>query len=289
MTEPFILTDGHFYKNDEKIFTSGIPGQILFTEKIRSVRNRLMFWEEQVELIRIQLGLLNEECSAVTGNKGEELRRQTERALVKNKLYRDALVHISFFKNGDKVSYLIRTEKTGPDEYELNDSGLLLDLSPAIYKSRSSLSSLRIGSEPFWRILTSGKSSVLNETILQNQEGCLLEAPERNLFLIRGNEIITAAPETGIYISPARSTICQICHDLQLSFTEKQFLPEEMLLLADEVFLAGAVHGIQWALGFEKKRYLSKTVRIIHEDFIKKTVKRDYPGKPGQFSFILSK
>ena len=286
MTEPFILTDGRFYKNDEKIFTPGIPEQILFTEKIRSVRNRLMFWKEQLELIDMQLRLLNKECYIVTNRHGEELRRQTERALVKNKLYRDALVRISFFENGNKISYLIRTEKTGPDEYELNDNGLLLDLSPLVYKSKSSLSSFRIGSEPFWRTLASKRSAVLNETILQNQEGCLLEVPERNLFLIHGNEVITAAPETGVYLSPARNTISRICHDLQINFVEKQLLPEAMLFMAEEVFLAGAVHGIQWALGFEKKRYLSKTVRMIHENFIKKTVKRDDPGKPGQFSFI---
>jgi len=270
MDGAFILTDGHFSKSSDKIFTSDIFEKLLFIEPVRSIRNQLMFWNEHMMLINFHLQLLNRQTPAFLTHDAKELKRQVERTLVKNKLFKSARIDLFFFKNDEKTGYAVKTTAIDSSGYELNQEGISLALFHKITKANSPLSSLRAGSEPYWNILQAYKPSATTELILQNTGGCLLEVPERNLYLIRENQVHTTAPESGAYISPAKKVIQQICEEKKLPFMEEQRLSADDLLGVDEVFLAGSLHGIQWVKGFEMKRYLSKITREIHQAFLHK-------------------
>ena len=271
MDGAFILTDGYFSKNNDKIFTSGIFEKLLIREPVRSIRNQLMFWNEHMMLINFQLQLLNRQIPVFMTHDAKELKRQVERTLVKNKLFKSARVDLFFFKNDEKTGYAVKTTDMESAGYELNQEGISLAPFHKITKANSPLSSLRSGSEPYWNILQAYRPSATTELILQNTEGCLLEVPERNLYLICKKKVHTTAPESGAYISPAKKIIQQICEEKKLPFIEQLYLSPDDLLGADEVFLAGSLHGIQWVKGFEMKRYLSKITREIHQAFLHKT------------------
>lgn len=260
----FDLIDGQFLKHGDKIFDTDIPDILLFSESIRAIRNRLMFWNEHMALINLQFQLLNQELPGFMKNDARELKRQIERTLVKNKLFKSARIDVFLYGNNKHISYLVRTRAIDSTFYELNHEGIGIEPFKRTFKAGSPLSSLRMGSDPYWKILRAFQS-FLTEPVLLNEKGCLLEAPERNLYLIQGMKVHAVAPGSGVYIDPARETIRKICEKAGLSFLEDEFLDEDDLLQADEVFLAGDLHGIQWVKGFGMKRYLCKTVRKIND------------------------
>lgn len=261
----FDLIDGHFIKQGEKVFGTEIAEQLLFTESIRAIRNRLMFWDEHLALMNLQFQLLNRKLPDFMKNNARELKRQIERTLVKNKFFKSAGIDVVLFENNRQISYLTRTRNIDSSFYELNHEGLIIDTFKRTVKASSPLSSLRMGSDPYWKILRAFQSSLTTESVLHNEKGCLLEAPGRNLYLIQGMNLHTVAPGSGVYIDPARDTILKISEKAGLSFQEDEFLDEDDLLHADEVFLAGDRYGIQWVKGFGMKRYLNKTVRKLND------------------------
>lgn len=259
------LIDGKFIKKGERVFGTEIPEQLLFTDSIRAIRNQLMFWNEHLALVNLQLQLLNLELPVFMKNEAKELKRQIERALVKNKLFKSARIDLYLYSGDQTISYLIRTGAIDSTRYELNQEGLVLVPFKKTFKAGSPLSSLRMGSEPYWKILKAFQSSSYTEPLLENEKGCLLEAPERNLYLIQGMNIHTVVPGSGVYIDPCRETIRKVSEQAGFSFYEDEFLDEEDLRQADEVFLAGDLYGLQWVKGIGKKRYLNKTVRKLNE------------------------
>jgi branched-chain amino acid aminotransferase len=260
------LIDGQFVKQGDKIFGTEIPEYLLFTESIRAIRNQLMFWNEHIALINFQFQLLNKELPGFIKNDARELKRQIERTLVKNKLFKSARIDLFFSINNNTISYRIRTIAIDSTFYELNKEGIIIEVFKKIFKANSSLSSLRMGSDPYWKILKASQSSLNTEAILENGKGCLLEAPERNLYLIQEMNIHTiASGGSGVYIDPSRETIKKISEQAGFSFHEDEFLDEDDLRQADEVFLAGDLHGVQWVKGFGKKRYLNKAIRKIND------------------------
>ncbi len=259
------LIDGKFIKQGERIFGTEISEQLLFTDSIRAIRNQLMFWNEHVALINLQLQLLNQELPVFIKNEAKELKRQIERTLVKNRLFKSARIDIYLYSGNQTISYLIKTRAIDSTSYELNHEGIVLELFKKTFKASSPLSSLRMGSEPYWKILKAFQSSLFTEPILENEKGCLLEAPERNLYLVQGMNIHTVVPGSGVYIDPCRETIRKISEQTGFSFHENDFLDEDDLHQADEVFLAGDLYGIQWVKGIGKKRYLNKAVRKLND------------------------
>jgi branched-subunit amino acid aminotransferase/4-amino-4-deoxychorismate lyase len=259
------LIDGQFIKQGERIFGTEIPEQLLFTDSVRAIRNQLMFWNEHLALINLQLQLLNQELPVFMKNEAKELKRQIERTLVKNKLFKSARIDLHLYTNNQTISYLIRTKAIDSASYELNYEGIVLEPFKKTFKADSPLCALRMGSEPYWKILKAFQSSSFTEPILENAKGCLLEAPERNLYLIQGMNIHTTAPGSGVYIDPSRDAISKVCEQAGFSFHEDEFLDEDDLLQADEVFLAGDLYGIQWVKGIGMKRYLNKKIRKLNE------------------------
>lgn len=265
MSSPFILIDGQFFRNEDRLFSLDETRQILFTETIRAIRDQFMFWDDHLALINLQLNLLNIKTPVFLKEGARELKRQMERMLVKNKLYKSALIDISFYRNDSKVGYILKTTGLGETSYELNKDGLTLELFDKFNKAVSSISLLRIGSELYWRCMTQGMAN--NEFLLQNNNQCLLETPGKNIYLIKGNDILTPAPETGVYINPSKRIIRQLTENSGCNFLEVTHISTDDLKVADEVFLASDTYGINWVKAFEMKRYFNKRIKVISEEF----------------------
>jgi branched-chain amino acid aminotransferase len=95
----------------------------------------------------------------------------------------------------------------------------------------------------------------LDDCILVNEKGHLVESVHSNLFLLRDESIYSPATEEGcipgvmrkILKSCIPSTGKKIITDIPLVVSD--------LLSADEVFLTNAVDGIRWVGAFREKRY----------------------------------
>jgi len=268
----YILFNGIFYKNEDKLFTAGIFEKFLFKEEIRASHNHLLFWKEQIEQINRQLKLFHIKKSSPTEKGGTELKRQIERSLTKNKLFKNALVNVYFFKNDSDIEYLIKEEKITFEKKSISANGLFLSMDSSHIKNISMLSLYETGSKTFWDYARIDTLSSL-EPIMQNQEGNILEVPGKNIFIVNGNNIYTPNITEGAFRSPAFPLVKEICRELKMDFIEDKKITENDLTNADEIFLASHIKGIQWVKGLDDRRYFFNKTRQIACLFQKKIEK----------------
>jgi len=78
-----------------------------------------------------------------------------------------------------------------------------------------------------------------DEALLLNQQGYIAEGSGQNIFIVKDEKIYTNGINASILMGITRSTIIQICKNLDYS-VQITDLTEEMLLSADEAFFTGS-------------------------------------------------
>jgi branched-subunit amino acid aminotransferase/4-amino-4-deoxychorismate lyase len=263
----YVLVDGQFHLADEAQVPAKLLDSLLFREKMRAIRNAIPFWYKHLEIFGIKLKLLGQSIPPFLQYNGKELKRQVERMLVKNKLFKSALVDFYLFKTESGFSYLLKVDAMQSTSYELNEAGLTLGIFDKITKGTSPLSSFDLGSEPFWKLLHLAGKDEFDELILMNHDSSLLEAPGKNIYFLKGNDLFSPSPEMGAYCDVSQSTVQQICANVKLGFHFKDDLKEDFLLQSDEVFLVSSLDGIEWVKSYKNKRYHNKMVKLVNAEF----------------------
>ena len=267
----YILVDGSFCKSDEYRITSAEAEALHFSQKFRVIRSKLPFFAESLELIRLKLLYFNQTYPEFTSNDGAALLRQIERTLTKNKHFLGAVVKLTFRFIASKVHYTIQSEVIEPVAYEINTKGLYTEIITPIQKSISSLAALSLGSEIYWDIASCHKKeSTADELLTINTLGNIIEAPESNIYLILGNQVIGVGANQGAYQDITKPEMLSIFEELNLKYTEDIAITEDVLRSAEELMLVNSIKGVQWIIGFEEKRYFNHTTRKINELFQKR-------------------
>jgi len=274
MTEGnYILVNGSFVPVPGYRISLKESDGFLFIERIRAVRSAFPFFRETLEMIRQKLSIFNQSFPELTENDGAELRRQMERTLTKNKQFLGALISIRFWISDQKIKYSIQSTKHENVGYGLNDKGLYVAVFDTVRKSVSSLSNTSLGSEINWRIAGNyPKDVATDEFLLLNTDGQIIEAVGSNVYLIKGNIVKGASVYHGAYADISRPLVLNVFNKLQLSYYEKDGITDQDMKDADEIFLANAIDGIRWVVGYEGKRYFNNTIRKINELFVRSLV-----------------
>ena len=262
----FILKNGVFVAAAEMLLPVGDAETLLFSEKIRAIRNVFPFFGETLELLLLKFRIFNEPAPVVLAYGGRDLKRQMERLLVKNKLYKSAIVSIYFFRNKQEIDFIISAELLETFEFEMNAKGLLVDVFDKMNKAVSSLSNLSFGSEMLWKIVASHlPGSGCDEFLIVNSEGKIIESTGKKLFMIKDGNITGVSASAGAYMDVAGRVVPAIAEKIGLSYSETDGFTAGQLQHADELFLLDAVWGVHWILGFREKRYYSMKTRQIGE------------------------
>ena len=264
----YILVNGSFMPTEENqisLIESEAPH---FCEKFRAIRATFPFFNETLELIQLKLLYYNQLFPEFTTDNGSGLKRQLERTLTKNKHFMGALVKLTFRFNGQKVHYTLQSERTETIGYELNEKGLYVEIFNPIQKSASSLSGLSIGSEIFWNIATCHlKESTADELLILNTSNGIIEAPESNIYLIKGKTVRGVSSEQGAYIDLTKPFMLELFNILGLGYTENDEITKTDIYEAEELLLVNSINGIRWVIGFEEKRFFNNTIRKISDLF----------------------
>lgn len=263
----YILVDGTFVLTAEYRLTIAEAQELHFSEKFRSIRSAIPFFSETLELLRLKLLYYNQVFPEFTTDNGAGLKRQLERTLTKNKHFMGAIITLTFRFSGQKVHYSIQSEKTEPVGYELNEKGIYIEIINPIQKSVSSLSSLALGSEIYWKIAACHiKESTADELLIVNTSNCIVEAPESNIYLIKGKRVKGTSSDDGAYTDITKPRMLEIFNRLNLNYFEDK-ITEIDLREAEELLIVNSIKGIRWVIGFEDKRYFNQTIRKINEQF----------------------
>jgi branched-chain amino acid aminotransferase len=140
-----------------------------------------------------------------------------------------------------------------------------VELYQDIRKPINKLSTLKTANSELY-VLASLHAKAMNvdDAILINQNGNVIEATGSNLFAVKNGVLYTSPVSEGCVSGVMRSVIMEVAQANRIAVYEVP-LPMSILLNSDEIFLTNAVKGITWVAAYRQKRYFSQTARKLNE------------------------
>ena len=160
----------------------------------------------------------------------------------------------------NKLSFIAEIEKSN-NGFLFNKNGLKLGVFKEIRKDKSKFSNYKTTNAAIY-VLASifAKESSLDDCLLLNIEDNIIESSNSNLFIAKGDRIITSPLSGGCVDGTMRKFIKN-----QFDVLEKSITKED-LFSADEVFLSNAIEGVKCVESFEEKKYQShKIARLVFD------------------------
>lgn len=193
--------------------------------------------------------------------------------VVANGSVSDARIRLSIFRNDggwympetNSVSYTIELTKLEEQNYQLNAKGLLIDVYTAFKKSTNALSSLKSANGLLYVLAGIHRKELkLDECLILNEQGQIIEAISSNLFAVKNGVLYTPPVSDGCINGVMRNKIIEIAQENRIAVYEIAVM-QSVLLAADELFLTNAVHGIRWVVAYKQKRYFNSTAKKLVE------------------------
>lgn len=181
-----------------------------------------------------------------------------------NKFYQGSRVRLTVYREDGGLYtpesncpiFCIEVEVLDTNAYQINKKGLLLDIYPELTKESNVFSAYKINSLPYVLAGTYRKLHQLDDCVLLNASGNVVETIASNIFIIISNRIITPHVSEGCINGVIRQILLGLKNIENMQVTEAAIEPGH-LLMADEIFLTNAIVGLQWVVAFKDKRYYS--------------------------------
>lgn len=273
----YINYNGEFFNEDEAIFTvknrAFRYGDALF-ETIRVINGKPCFMEDHFNRLEKGMEILKMKSSV---NLFDELKKQIIALIKKNNITKGGRIRLTIFRTGEGFytpekegrSYVIEATSINHNEYTLNERGLNVDVYNDFKRCRTDLSKIKTANN-IPQVLAGiyKKENNLDDCLILNDQGRIVEAISSNVFLYKNNNIYTSAIEEGCVEGVMRKQIIEISKIMGINIFEGM-LTGGMLLQADEMFLTNAINGIQWVSSYRTKRYSNNSIKEILEQLNK--------------------
>lgn len=174
-------------------------------------------------------------------------------------------VRLQVFRDGgglyspvnNDAAYFLEVDQL-EEESKDKKSGLIVGLYDQHYKAASSLSHLK-SSNALIFVLAGlyRKEKGLDEVVILNQDGLICETLSSNIFVSYQNTLYTPALSEGCVAGVMRRVVMHLAEELEIPVVEAR-VDAALLEAAEEIFLTNAIKGVQWVMGYKKKRYFTK-------------------------------
>lgn len=184
-----------------------------------------------------------------------------------------ARLRLSVFRNNggyyapetNDASWLLELWPMEHDQYMINEKGISIELYQDIRKPINKLSTLKTANSELYVLASLHATAMgVDDAVLINQNGNVIEATGSSLFAVKNGVLYTAPLSEGCVAGVMRSMIMEIAQANRIAVYEVP-LPLSILLNSDEIFLTNAVKGITWVGAYRQKRYFSQTARKLNE------------------------
>jgi len=269
----YINFNGFLYKEDEKVFTVGNRGfkygDALF-ETIRIVDGKPCCLEDHFIRLKKGMSVLKMHSANISFN---DLKAQIIKLIEKNHLKKGGRIRLTVFRSGEGLytpenegkSYVIEAEPLSDNDYVLNENGLSIDIYNDLKRTRNILSQIKTTNNiPHVLAGIYKKEQGLDDCIVLNDQGRIVEALSSNIFLYKNNNLYTPSLDEGCMDGIMRKQVLKIAKEMKINVFEGM-VNGSMLLQADELFLTNAIKGIQWVVSYKQKRYFNKATKQILE------------------------
>lgn len=274
MSQQYILYNDVFHHVDAPIITAENRafryGDGLF-ESMRMIDGKLQFAELHADRLSAGMKLLKIDGHALMD--AYFLKQKASDLAKRNRWAGNARVRLSVYRSGaglytpehNKNGYLLEGNALASNSYELNKKGLIVNLFEDLTKPINKLSALKTANALVY--VMAGlfkKQNKLDEAIILNDKGFLCESISANIFVVYNKKIYTPALTEGCVAGVMRNAVLYIAKTNNIEVIEAEINPK-ILIEADEVFITNATKGIQWVMGYGRKRYFDKISKQLSE------------------------
>jgi len=267
----YINYNGFLYMDDEKVFNvknrAFKYGDALF-ESIRIIDGEPCYLEDHFIRLKKGMTVLKMRSANISFN---ELKDQIAKLIEKNHINLGGRIRLTVFRSGNGLytpenegkSYVIEAAPYKDNNYLLNDKGLNIDVYNELRRHRNILSQIKTTNNiPHVLAGIYKKENDLDDCIILNDQGRIVEALSSNIFLYKNNNLYTPSLDEGCMDGIMRKQVLSAAKQMNINVFEGM-LNGSMLLQADEMFLTNAIKGIQWVVSYRQKRYFNKATKEV--------------------------
>ena len=194
------------------------------------------------------------------------IRQHVTQLVKRNKLQGAARIRFNVFRDGaglyspetNRAAFLLEVDPLNAKVNSHNSAGIIIDIFKDHKKPINDFSQIKSNNALLY--IMAGiyrKNHGLDDVILLNENGLLCEASGSNVFIWYRNTLYTPAISEGCVDGVMRRVVMEVARENDIDVIEAQINPE-ILNEAEELFLTNAVHGMQWVLGYQKKRFFNR-------------------------------
>lgn len=172
-----------------------------------------------------------------------------------------------YLPQNNTVSFLIKASVLENKEYSLNGQEYEVDLYKDFYVTKQLLSSIKTTNR---LINVTGSiyahENGLDNCVLLNDSKNVVEALQGNIFMLKGNKLITPPVSEGCLNGVMRKQILGLAKKIEGIEVAEEIISPFDLQKADELFVTNVIKGIQPITKYRKKEFLieiSKTLVAV--------------------------
>jgi branched-chain amino acid aminotransferase len=233
-------------------------------ETIRLINGKTIFIDNHLKRIKNGLEILKISIPEILNEEGKLEKIITDLAK-KNGIERGGVARLIVWRNSDgrympendDNSYLIEVSPYEDNLFALSKSGKSIDIYLDMRKQVNILSPYKmLGSQLNVMAAVQARNKGLDDNLISNEDGMIIESTNSNLFIVSNGTIYTPPLEDGCVGGTMRMNVINAALEINLSVYESS-LNQQHLLMANEILLSNAITGIDWVNAFKHKRYYS--------------------------------
>lgn len=169
--------------------------------------------------------------------------------------------HDLFFPERE-FNFSIETKPLVAHFFNFNDKGLDIGLYNQAVKAPGIFANVKTASCLLYAMAAKlAANEHLDDVLILNTNECIIETTIANIFLIKGNTIITPPLQDGCVAGVYRAYVMQKL-EKDYNIHERSILLKD-IEEADEIFLTNAIRGIRWVESFQNHKYKNKITRQL--------------------------
>lgn len=272
MTRQFIDFNGAIHPSDHPVMTIDNRGfrygDGLF-ESMRLMNGQIRFVGLHAD--RVQNGMKALKIEGFSQVDEYFLKERVAELAKRNKTGANGRVRMTVFRDAgglytptsNKFAYALEVMKTDDSSYVGSPKGIIADVYTDITKPVNILSNYKTCNAMVYVMAGVFKNqNAVDEVFILNQNGFLCEAMSSNVFVVYDKQLYTPALSEGCIGGVMRNVVLQLAKENGVPVVEAQMNPA-ILDECQEVFVTNASRGIQWVMGYNKKRYFNEISRFL--------------------------
>lgn len=239
-------------------------------ETVKIVNSKILFLEDHYFRLMSSMRVIRME---IPMNFTMEYFEEQILALVKSKkMETSARARITVYRNDgghylpktNTVSFLVNAESLDNALYIINEKEYVVDLYTDFYVTRQLLSSIKTTNKII-NITASiyADENGLDNCLLLNDGKNVVEAMQGNIFMLKGNTLVTPPVSEGCLNGVMRKQILALARKMEnLEVLEEVISPFD-LQKADELFVTNVIKGIQPVTRYRKKTFTTNLSKVL--------------------------